>query len=179
MENKFEMGRVEEAWEHIIRYENQSAGPEYDYIRDRWEIRMKDLKGIIMMTRGNLEGAEEIARQCLETSTRKGYKKNIAKAERLLGQILGKREAHSLAESKLSAALSKLEEVGNPKQLWITRVALARLYESLKRPDLEREQWKAAASIIRTTTQEISDQDLRRTFSNSAMVKEIMEHTDR
>ena len=89
---------------------------------------MKDLKACILLCRGDLDGAEKLADQCLKTSTVRGFKKNIAKAERLRGQILSKREAYDLAEVQFKAALSKLRDIGNPKQIWITHMALVQMY---------------------------------------------------
>ncbi len=86
------------------------------------------------------------------------------------------RGAHDFAEAKLMDGLAKLEEVGNPKQIWITHAALAGLYEKMKRPDLERERWQAATSIIASTADELEDQRLRDTFINSAPIREIMKH---
>ncbi|MFQ5917027.1 MAG: adenylate/guanylate cyclase domain-containing protein, partial [Candidatus Binatia bacterium] len=179
MENKFEMGKVDDAWEHMTRFEKESAHPDYDLLRYRWSIRMKDLKGTILLSRGDLEGAEEIAKDCLDTATKRGMTKYVGKAERLFGQILTMRGAHDLAEAELKSALAKLEEIGNPKQLWMTRTALARVYEKMKTPDLEREQWQAAGAIVESTADGLQDEGLRRTFLNAAPVKEILEHANR
>jgi tetratricopeptide (TPR) repeat protein len=179
MENKFEMGKVVEAWEHMTRFEKEGVHPDYDFARDRWFTRMKDLKGTILLNRGDLDGAEELARQCLDVATKRQYKKYLGKAERLLGEALTKRGAYDLAEAKLRASLAKLEEVGNPKQLWITHTSLARLYEKMKRPDLEREHWKAAAVIVESTAGGLQEEGLRNTFLKGAPVQEILKHSTR
>lgn len=75
MQNKFDLSQVDDAWEHLTRFEKQSANVDYYLLRNRWGIRMKDLKGTILLSRGDLEGAEALARQCLDTSIRAGYKK--------------------------------------------------------------------------------------------------------
>jgi class 3 adenylate cyclase/tetratricopeptide (TPR) repeat protein len=178
MENEFEMGRIDEAWDHILRFEAQSAAANYDYIRVRWQTRMKDLKGSILLCRGDLDGAEEIARQNFEKSTARGYKKNFAKAERLWGQILSQRSAYDVAEAKLKAALSKLREIGNPKQIWMTQMALARMYAKMKRPDLEREQWQAAAAGIHATAAGLRDPKMQTLFVQAAPVREILQHAN-
>jgi tetratricopeptide (TPR) repeat protein len=178
MENKFEMGKVVEAWEHMTRFEKESVHSDYDFLRDRWSTRMKDLKGTILLSRGDLDGADELARQCLDVATKRRYKKYVGKAERLFGQILTERGAYDLAEAKLRASLAKLEEVGNPKQLWITHTALARLYEKTKRPDLKRGHWKAAAVIVESTAGGLQEEGLRNTFLKGALVQEILEHSN-
>ena len=176
MENRFEIGKVDDAWEHMILFEKESAHADYDYMRERWEIRMNDLKGTILMKRGDLEGAEGLARVCLKTAMKRDYKKYIGKAERLFGGVLSARGAYDQAEGRYMKALAKLEEVGNPKQLWMTHTALARLYEKMKRTDLEREQWQTAKAIIVSTAEGLDDEHLRTTFINAAPIQEIIEH---
>jgi len=179
MENKFEMEKIDDAWEHITRFEKVSIDPAYDIHRDRWSTRMKNLKGSILMNRGDLDGAEELARECLEVAKKRGIKKYVGKAERLLGQTLTARGAYDQAEAKLRAALAELEKVQNPKQLWITHTALARLYEKMKRSDLEREEWQAATAIVESTAEGLKEEGLRETFMNAALIREIMEHATR
>jgi tetratricopeptide (TPR) repeat protein len=140
---------------------------------------MKDLKGTILLDKGDLDGAKELAKECLDIAEKRDYKKYVARAERLLGKILTEGGAHDQAEAKLRAALTKLEEVGNPKQLWITYTTLAQLYEKMKRSDLEQEQWQAAKAIVESTANGLDDEQLRTTFINAAPVQEIMERTNR
>jgi tetratricopeptide (TPR) repeat protein len=179
IENKFEMGKADEAWEDLACFEEKIASPDYIFMRDRWGTRMKDLKGILLLKRRDLDVAEEVVRQGLEVATKRQYKKYIGRAERLSGQILAERGAIDLAEAKLRDALSKLEEVGNPKQLWITHTALARLYEKMNRQDLERNHWQAAASVVNSTADDLEDEELRATFINAKPVQEILVHTNR
>jgi tetratricopeptide (TPR) repeat protein len=179
MENKYAMGKVSEAWEHLIRYEKESSHPDYGYARFRWSIRMKDQKGTILLRKGDLDGAEKLCRKFLDEATRTEQRKYIGRAERLLGRILTERGAYDQAESKLKAALPNLEKVGNPKQLWITHTALARLYEKMNRPDLEREHWQAAASVINSTADDLEDKELRTTFINAKPVQEILDNANR
>ena len=72
--------------------------------------------------------------------TKRGIKKYIGKAERLLGKILTAREQYNQAEARLHDAIEILEKVGNPRQIWMTIVAFAELYKKMKRSDLEQEQ---------------------------------------
>jgi tetratricopeptide (TPR) repeat protein len=140
---------------------------------------MKDLKGIMLLNRGELDGAEEVVRQGLEVATKRQYKKYIGRADRLSGQILAERGSYDLAEDKLMQALTKLEEVGNPKQLWITHTALAKLYEKMNRQDLVRNHWQAAASVVNSTADDLEDEELRKTFIKAKPVQEILENANR
>jgi tetratricopeptide (TPR) repeat protein len=137
------------------------------------------LKGNILLSRGNLDEAEELARGCFDTAARRGYKKYAGRAERLLGNTLVRRKADETAETRLRSALLRLEDVGNPKQIWTTHNSLASLYEKMNRHDLSREQWQAAASIIQSTADGLQEKDLRRTFTHAAPVRQMMEAANR
>jgi class 3 adenylate cyclase/tetratricopeptide (TPR) repeat protein len=178
MENNFELGQINVAWDQLTLYEKESVHMDYDFIRYRWSTRMKDLKGNILLSRGDLDGAEEIARECLKVAKKREMKKFIGRAERLFGQILVNRGAYAPAEAKLRNALAKLEEVGNPKQLWMTHTAMARLYEKMNMSDRKREHWKAAAAIVETTAEGLQDEGLRSTFLNAGPIQEILRHAN-
>jgi len=178
VENKFEMGELDDAWEHLVRFEEEGKHPDFAFLRARWTARMKDLKGNLMLVRSDLDGAEEIAKASYEAAAKRRYKKYVGKAERLMGRILIERGAYEQAESKLKSAITKLEEVGNPKQLWVTHTVLARLYKNMNRPDFEREQWQAAASIVKSTANGLREAELRELFMNASPVREIMGHAD-
>jgi tetratricopeptide (TPR) repeat protein len=179
MENTFAIGKKAGAWERLAKFEEICAHPDYDCSRVRWLTRMNDLKGTMLLEKGDLDGAEELAKGCLDIATKKRYRKYVGKAQRLLGQVLTARGAHDLAEAKLKSALVSLEEVGNPKQLRLTRTALARLYGKMSRPDLERTEWQAAAAVVRSTADGLTDRSLRGTFLGAAPVREIMGHVAR
>ena len=174
MENKFAMGNIDEAWNHIIRFEEVSKHPNYDIHRIRWSTRMKDLKGNILLGRGDLSGAETVAKQCVEAAAKRGIKKYVGKAERLLGKILTEREQFDQAEAWLQDAIERLEEVGNPKQIWMTLDALAELYKKIKRSDLEREQWQKATQIVTNTAEGLKDRDLQKTFISAPPIRKIL-----
>lgn len=177
MENRFEMGKPNDAWQHITRFEGISDHPDYDMVRERWTNRMKLLKGEILLCKGDLTEAERLARECLDPATKRSLKKYIGKSERLLGRILTERKTFDPAEQNLKSALNRLEEVGNPKQLWLTRTALARLYRKMKRLDLEREQWQAASAIVQTTAEDLQDPNLEKIFTTAAPVQEILKNS--
>jgi hypothetical protein len=49
----------------------------------------------------------------------------------------------------------------------------------MQRPDQAREQWQAAAAIVRSTAEGLEDPNLRDTFLGAAPVLEILEHANR
>jgi tetratricopeptide (TPR) repeat protein len=176
MENKFEMGLADEVLRDILRFDERvRSDTDYDLLRHRWHTRMNDLKAHILLGKGDLEGAQILADECLRVATEKGMKKYVGKAHRLLGRIGTEKNAFENAESHLRTALAILEEVGNPKQLWMTRAALARLYDKMNRADLAAEQWRAAAAVVNSTADGLSDEALRSPFLAAAPIRAILE----
>jgi tetratricopeptide (TPR) repeat protein len=176
MENKFDIGLPDEALQDMIRFgERVRSDPSYDLLRHRWDTRMKDLKATILLGKGDVEGAEALAEECLRVAAEKGMKKYVGKAHRQMGRIGTEKKAFGDAESHLRTALDILEEVGNSKQLWLTRSALASLYGKMDRTELEREQWQTAKAVVERTAAELVDQELRKTFLNAAPIRTILE----
>jgi tetratricopeptide (TPR) repeat protein len=176
MENKYEMGDVDGAWNHIARFEEVSKHSNFDIHRVRWSTRMKELKGTILLDRGDLDGAELLAKQCVGSAVKRGIKKYIGKAERLFGKILIERGQYDQSEEKIRHALSLLEEIGNPKQLWITHAALAELYKRMDRSDLEQMQWQKASKIVNSTADGLQNNNIKDMFINAHPVKMILEN---
>lgn len=170
---------VEEAWDRIARFEEISADQAYDMLRHRWSTRMNDVKAAILLSRGDVGGAQALSERGLEVATRWGMKKYIGREERVLGQVMTVRGAHERAENHFRRALQQLEEVGNPKQLWITHAALAKLYHAMERFDREREHWHHACALVRSTADGLQDEHLRETFLAAAPVREILDSAAR
>jgi predicted ATPase len=176
MENRYEMGDVDGAWNHITQFEEVSDHLNYDLHRVRWSTRMKDLKGTILFDRGDLDGAESLAKQCVKSAIKKGMKKYVGKAERLQGKILAKKGLYDQSEEKIMNALRQFDEIGNPKQIWITHTALADLYKRMNRSDLEREQWQKAAQLTDNTADGLQEKSLKEIFTSSINFKQILEN---
>jgi len=46
----------------------------------------------------------------------------------------------------------------------------------MNRPDLEREQWQAANTVVQSTVDVLEDETLKKVFINAAPVQEILEN---
>ena len=174
MENNFEIGNIDKAWEHITQFEEVGIHSAYDLQRIRWSTRMIELKGTMLLDRGDIDAAEELANQCVKAATKRGIKKYIGKAERLLGKIYTDRGQYDHAEAKFIGALARLSEVGNPKQIWMTHKALASLYKKKNRSDLEREQWQKASQIVTKTADGLQEKKLKEMFINAPPIRQII-----
>ena len=134
--------------------------------------------GELYLARGDLDNAMACADECLTLAEQSKSRKNIVKGRRLRGQVFLSQGMLAEAEEVLSSAVEAALQVGNPTQLWLTHMTLARLYGSLKRPKHEQEHWKAAAAVIKSTMDELQDRALRETFINAAPIREIMENAN-
>jgi len=174
MENRYEMGDIDEAWNHILQFEEISGHTNYDIQRIRWSTRMKNLKGNILLKRGDLDSAELIANQCIEAAKKRGIKKYIGKAIRLKGKISIERGSYDQSENRLRTALTLLEEVGNPKQIWTTLADLANLYKRMNRPDLQRELSQRAVTVANNTAEKLKDNFIKENFISAPQIKQLI-----
>jgi tetratricopeptide (TPR) repeat protein len=174
MENLFDQGNREEAWDRIISFEEESKTPDYFRSRDRWEARLDFLASLILLQRGNVDQAGTRIAKNLEMSRREHTKKIEGRFLRLLGEVQMKRNESDNAIRSLNEAILILKEVGNPRQLWEAHASLASVYDKLRHGSESREEWGAAADIIRKTAGGLSDQNLREGFLNAKPIRDIL-----
>jgi tetratricopeptide (TPR) repeat protein len=174
MENLFDQGKTGEVWDRIKSFEEESKSPDYNITRDRWEARMDSLASLILLQREKVDEAEVRIIRHLEISRRERTKKIEGRFLRLLGEAQMKRKESDNAMQSLSEAALILKEVGNPRQLWQAHASLASAFSKLRRESEAREQWGAAAEVIRKTAGGLSDRQLREGFLNAKPIREIL-----
>jgi class 3 adenylate cyclase/tetratricopeptide (TPR) repeat protein len=174
MENLFDQGNTEEAWDRIKSFEEESKSPDYYRSRDRWEARLDCLTSLILLQRDSIDEAEVRIIRNLEISRREHTKKIEGRFLRLLGEVQIKRKEFDRAISSISEAILILKEVGNPRQLWQTHASLASVYDKLLRESEAREQRGAAADLIHKTANGLSDRNLREGFLNAKPIRNIL-----
>jgi tetratricopeptide (TPR) repeat protein len=174
MENLFDQGKTEEAWSRIKPFEEESKGPDYYRSRDRWTARLDCLMSLILLQRGKIDEAEVRIIKNLEISRRERTKKIEGRFLRLLGEVQMKRYESDNAIQRMSEAVLILKEVGNPRQLWQAHASLASAFSELRRESEAREQWGAAAEVIRRTAGGLSDRQLREGFLSAKPIRDIL-----
>jgi class 3 adenylate cyclase/tetratricopeptide (TPR) repeat protein len=179
MENLFDQGSKEEAWDRIKSFEEELRIPEYYRGRDRYEARLDFLASLILLQRGNIDEARARIIKNLEISRKEHTKKTEGRFLRLLGEVQMKSNESDNALSSLNEAIQILREVGNPRQLWQAHASLASAYEKLGRVSEAREQWGVATEVIRKTAKGLSDCGLRDGFLNSNSIREILANAGR
>jgi len=174
MENLYDQGKIEEVWNRIKSFEEESKSAEYSRARDRWEARLDFLASLILLQREKVDEAEVRITKCLEIARRQYAKKIEGRFLRLLGEVQMKRNESGTAISSVREAILILKKVGNPRQLWQAYASLASAYDKLRRESEAREQWGAAAEIIQKTAKGLSDRKLREGFLNAKPIQEIL-----
>jgi tetratricopeptide (TPR) repeat protein len=174
MENLFDQGKTEEVWNRIKPFEEESKGPEYYRSRDRWLARLEFLTSLILLQRDKVDEALAKIAKNLEISKREHTKKSEGRFLRLLGEVQMKRNESDNAIQSLSEAILILKEVGNPRQLWEACASLASAYDKLRRESEARDQWGAAAEVIRKTAGGLSDRERREGFLSAKPIREIL-----
>jgi len=174
MENLLDQGKTEEVRNRIKSFEEESKSPDYNRSRDRWNARLDFLTSLILLQRGNVDEAEARIIKNLDISKREHTKKIEGRSLRLLGEVQAKRNEFDNAISSMSEAILILKEVGNPRQLWEAHTSLASAYDKLGRGSEAREQWGAAAEVIRKTAGGLSDRELREGFLSTKKIRDIL-----
>jgi class 3 adenylate cyclase/tetratricopeptide (TPR) repeat protein len=174
MENLFDQGQLEEAWDRFVSFSDESESSDFGLIRHRWESRMNYLAARMLLARNDLSQAEAFIRKNLQEVRKLHAKKREGGFLRLLGEIqLGRAEIDN-ATNTLNEAIVLFEEVGNPRQLWQAHASMASGLGKLGRSSDAREHWRAAAEIIQNTAKGLSDRELRAGFLEAKPVREIL-----
>ena len=174
MENLFDQGNPDGAWDRIESFETESGGDDFARLRDVWYARMDYLASQILLQRDDIGKAETIIIKNLEKSRREHLRKNEGRFLRLLGEVQMKHNDSNNAIRSLSEAILILKEVGNPRQLWQAYASLASAYDKLGRLSEAREQWGATGEVIQKTANGLSDRELREGFLNAKPIRDIL-----
>jgi Flp pilus assembly protein TadD len=93
---------------------------------------------------------------------------------RLLGEIQIRKGESDNAMKNIGEAITILEEVGNPRQLWQAHSSLASAFHKLGRSSEAKDQWGAASAVIRDLANGISDRELKEGFLGAEPIREIL-----
>ena len=174
MEDLFGQGEIDKAWNRLKSFEQESRDKIYGAARYQWESRMNYLAARILLRRNEVDGAESVIRETLETVRRTQSKKREGSLLRLLGKASLKRMKFEDAFGQMAQSIALLKEVGNPRQLWESHASLGHAFDQAGRSGDAREQWGAAAEIIHNTANGLTDRDLREGFLNAKSIREIL-----
>ncbi|UCF85457.1 MAG: hypothetical protein JSV50_07430 [Desulfobacteraceae bacterium] len=174
MENLFDQGKLDEAWELMQSFKSESSTKDYDIARHVWASRMNYLAAQVLISRNDIDQADTFIRENLEKVRGHQLKKREGCFLRLMGEVqLGRKQSEKAIEH-FWEAVEILKEVGNPRQLWQAHSSLASAFSKLKRLSEAREQWGAASEVINKVANALSDRQLREGFLGVDPIREIL-----
>jgi tetratricopeptide (TPR) repeat protein len=174
MENLYDMGDKDEAWNRMKSFQEEAKSDDYIRARDRWEDRMQYLAAQILLDRNKLNEAEGVIELGLKEARKEHKRKREGCFLRLLGEIHAKRQESESAIDCLNQAVSILAEVSNPRQLWQAHASLAIVLSGLNRHNDAIVEWQKAAKTVTKTAEGLRDRDLRDSFINAQPVQDIL-----
>jgi class 3 adenylate cyclase/tetratricopeptide (TPR) repeat protein len=177
MENLFDQGKPDAAWDRIKSLEEEAKSADFDMFRYLWESRMNYLAARVLLQRNDIGQAEKYIQKCLEIAQREHLRKREGSYLRLLGELqIGKNEYEN-AVNTLNKGLSILEDVGNPRLLWEAYSSLALAFKQIGRTSEARNYWGLAADIIDGIANNLSDVKLKSEFLGANQIKEILSYS--
>jgi len=127
---------------------------------------------------GDPAAADDWANACLDLATRTDSTKYLVRGWRLKADIAVARLGWEEAEEALKRSLAVAERIGNPTQLWRTRLALARLYGETGRPDWARKHARGAQKVLDGMRATVKTPSLRESFVGSSFIRSIYERIE-
>jgi class 3 adenylate cyclase/tetratricopeptide (TPR) repeat protein len=178
MENLFDQGKLDAAWDRMESFKEESRSKDYDMMRYRWEARMNYLSARILLHRNEHAEAEVLIQESIKTSRKQNDKKREGCFLRLLGEIQFSRGEIDNAINSVNEGILILKKVSNPRQLWEAHASLARGLSKLLRSSDALEHWGRASKIIQDTANGLLDHELRERFLESNPIREILYKAD-
>ncbi|MGH9962259.1 MAG: hypothetical protein ACREBC_34905, partial [Pyrinomonadaceae bacterium] len=144
------------------------------WFRWRYNIRLEAATAWHWLRQGDLEKAAEFAQRLLDTANQHEVHKYIAEARRLKGKIAVAASDPATAKTEFAAALDELKRYPAPLVAWRTYADLGRLHSAHGDQMAAQSAFAQAAEIVNACAANVTDDNLRATFLNSAAVREVM-----
>jgi len=129
--------------------------------------------GQLALLRNDPEGARRLADQSLETAVPTRSRKFESWAWRIKGESATARRAWDEAEDALRRALAIAQTIGEPRQTWMSQVALGRLHTARGRREDALGCYRTAWSIIDGLRERTRDPALRAGLESSPLTREV------
>jgi class 3 adenylate cyclase/tetratricopeptide (TPR) repeat protein len=129
--------------------------------------------GQLALLKGDPERARRLADQSLETAVPTHSRKYESWAWRIKGESATARRAWGEAEDALGRARAHAEAIGQPRQTWMSHLALGRLDAAQGRRGDALVAYRAASSIIAGLRDRTHDAALRAGLESSPLIREV------
>ena len=174
MENLFDQGNLEDAWNLLIDMEEAAKSKDFDMFRYQWLSRMNYLKAKILIERKDIKQAEEIIRHNINDTSKNRMRKREGSFLCLLGRVQISQNQMDSALDTLNKAIHILKKTGNRKLMWESYSTRAAAFNKLRRMSDERDCWSAANKIITEVADSLSSSDLKSGFLSAKPIQEII-----
>jgi tetratricopeptide (TPR) repeat protein len=129
--------------------------------------------GQLALLKGDPERARRLADQCLETAVPTQSRKYESWAWRIKGESATARRAWGEAEDALGRARALAEAIAQPRQTWMSHLAIGRLDAAKGRRENAREAYRTAWSIIAGLRECTHDAALRTGLESLPLTREV------
>jgi class 3 adenylate cyclase/tetratricopeptide (TPR) repeat protein len=153
---------------HIIKHPPPSR-----WMTWRYSTHCYASMGQLALLRGDPERARRLADQSLEVATPTASRKYESWAWRVKGESATARRAWEEGEDALGRARALAEAIGQPRQTWMSQVAIGRLHAARGRREEALGHYRAAWTIIAGLRAGTQDRDLRAGLESSPLIREV------
>ena len=174
VENLFDQGKIDAAWNRIKTLEEKAKSNIFDSVRNIWESRMYYSAAQVLLYRNEVEKAENLIRMNLKKSRNLGLRKREGCFLRVLGEVQTHKNEFDAAIESFCEAIAILQRIGNPRKLWETHACLASVYEKMGRPGEANQERAKAVAIIEKFADGLSNPQLRNAFLAAATIRKII-----
>lgn len=153
---------------HIVRHP-----PASHWMTWRYATQCYAGLGQLALLQGDPERARRLADESLEIGAPTRSRKFQSWAWRIKGESATARHAWGEADDALRRSLAVAEAIGQPRQTWLSLVALGRLDAARGRRDDALERYRAAGGIIVRLRGATRDPGLRAGLESSPLIREV------
>jgi tetratricopeptide (TPR) repeat protein len=143
------------------------------FLRWRWHVPLLRARGELALAQGGFDDAWNFATQSLEMATRTSSRKHVARAQRLRGEILAATGRLEAAAQPLESSVALAESLGTPREVWMGKAALGRVFVRLGRDKDAEETFTGARETIETIVAKLTTPSLRRSFLGAEPVIDV------
>ena len=153
---------------HIVRHPPPSR-----WMTWRYAMHCYASQGQLALRQGDPDRARRMADQSLELGVPADSRKFEAWAWRIKGESATARRAWHEAEDALRRSLALATLIAQPRQTWLSHVALGRLEEARGRRDQALARYRDAWAIITSLRAAIRDAGLQAGLESSPLIREV------
>ena len=141
--------------------------------RWRWHIPLLRARGELALSARRHDEAWDFVVRSLEMAVDTQSHKHVVRAQQLQGEILAARGRPEAAVEPLTTSVTLAERLGTPRETWLGRAALGRVFAQLGRDKDAEAAFTGAAQMIEAIARKLTTPSLRRSFLGAEPVIEV------